>query len=121
MHEDCQILAEALIAATEAIKASNESIKTSRDRERETAVKLYNLNSKLILAIMVVAAIIVIGFVARDYIQYSTSYDNGISQTQTTITGSNNEVGKGDVNNGETTKTTETTENTKETKVNEVQ
>ena len=113
MHEDCQVLAEALIAATEAIKASNESIKTSRDRERETAIRLYNINSRLVVAVVVVSLIIVIGVVARDYIQYTSIYD-GVNQTQMTITGSNNRIKERSETDGSSTKTPKEPSATKE-------
>jgi len=111
MHDDCKIFAEALIAATGAIKQTNESVKASRDREKETErreketeARLYSLNSKLIVTIIAVAAIIVTGFVVRDYIQYTAVYD-GVNQTQMTITGSNNKIKEGSGLNGNSTKT----------------
>ena len=110
MHDECKVFAEALKNAAEAMEIANESIRASRDRERETAVKLYNLNSRLILAIILVSAIIVSGFVDKDYIQYSASYETVPAVNNTQIAGDNNKLG-GDIN-GTDTKATPQAETT---------
>ncbi len=103
MHEDCINLQESIKSATEAIKETN--IVNS---------KLYKLIILIVVSNVIIMLLGVTCVMYRDYIQYTTVYE-GVTQTQMTITGSNNLIEKGGVKNGNITETPE--KSTKETAI----
>lgn len=68
MHDDCKIFVEALVAATEAVKQTNE------------------VNKRLYKLFIFTVVVIVLLVLTRDYIQYTSSYDYPKAASQTNVT-----------------------------------